>query len=164
MLKNFDIAILAPLPESHLVSGVDTLIAQQDLAQENPTIAYGSMAFETFSKVDALRQGKPVAVFLYASHLAENPLNPEITWQGWYVSHSHSRRGRFAGEARRRPEATKADTERWAVYWEMNELGPMKKSLAMDSIHELGKKKPLGKRFLPKEAMLIDYPLRRAVR
>lgn len=61
-----DFAILAPVPQEHLVSGMP-------IAQEKGFVAFGSRKWELFRKIDEMRGDKPVPVLIYASHEDDNP-------------------------------------------------------------------------------------------
>jgi hypothetical protein len=52
------VALLAPVPLQHLRSG-------QTKAECEGRVAFGSRAWEVFRKLDALREGMPVDVFIY---------------------------------------------------------------------------------------------------
>ncbi len=158
MLRNLDFAILAPIPEAYLLASRETIVAQLDAEIADPSIVFGTNEFEVLGEAQQKRDDKAVIVFIYGSDPAEPPLNPEITWQAIYKGSTHSRRGRYTGNKLRRPEISISPKDTWAVYWELLELEPMKKPLAMDRFCQLGKKKNLGPRFLPKGPMLVDYP------
>lgn len=121
MQKTHAFAILAPVPELHLTSGLEAIAAQLDsndlLSDHVPKVAFGSMDFELFGEVEKLRGGKAIEIFIYASQAkGEQPLNPETTWRGLYVGNVASRRGRYPGKSIYRPQSTAADTPTWAVF------------------------------------------------
>jgi hypothetical protein len=162
MLRNLNFAILAPIPEAYLLDSRETLVAQLDAELEDPSIVLGTNEFEVLGEAQQRRDGdKAIMVFIYASEPAQSSLNPEITWQAIYKGSSHSRRGRYTGNALRRPVISVTPKDTWAVYWELQDLEPMKKPLSMDRFSPLGKKKPCGVRFLPKGPMLVEYPASR---
>jgi hypothetical protein len=83
-------AILAPVPEIHLVSGLEAIAAQVDsddvTAQALPKVAFGSMAFEILRKADELRKERSVEVLIYASDSeGDRPLNSEVSWRARYI-------------------------------------------------------------------------------
>lgn len=55
------IALLAPVPLEHLLDGETT-------ARTEGKVAFGSRKWDTFRQLDALREGMPVDVYIYASH------------------------------------------------------------------------------------------------
>ncbi|GAB4381648.1 MAG: hypothetical protein Kow00121_40670 [Elainellaceae cyanobacterium] len=163
MQKTRDFAILVPVPEMHLISGLEAVAAQLDLddlpPDYSPKVAFGSMDFEVFGQVEKLRGGKAVDVFIYASHAkGEQPLNPEVTWRGLYVSYVASRRGRYPGKSMYRPQATAADPPTWAVFWEVQELEQLKKSVPIGGLRGKNKKTNYPARFIPEGPVLIEYP------
>jgi hypothetical protein len=90
MQKTHAFAILAPVPEEHLLSGLETLATQldaDDLPPDHvPKVAFGSMDFEVFGAAEKLRDGQAIEVLIYASHAkGDQPLNPQVTWHGLYV-------------------------------------------------------------------------------
>lgn len=142
------LAILAPVPEEHLLSW------QKD-GQETK-VAFGSMAFELFRQADELRGEKAVKVFIYAS-LAENrPLNSQVSWKGWYVGHVPSRSGRYPRGMKYRPPSTASEKPTWAIFWEVEELQPLSSPIAIASLRGLGKKSNYPSRFTPEEPLLIE--------
>jgi hypothetical protein len=144
------LAILAPVPEEHLLSW------QKE--GEQAKVAFGSMAFEVFRQADELRGDKVVEVFIYAS-LAENrPLNSEVSWHALYVGHVQSRGGRHPQGMKYRPPSTASEKPRWAIFWEVEELQPLSSPIAIASLKGLGKKSNYPSRFTPEEPLLIAYP------
>jgi hypothetical protein len=69
MITTHSFAILAPVPEMHLLSAMETMAQlESELGDEKPKTAFGSMDFEIFRRVDESRAGKNVKVLIYASH------------------------------------------------------------------------------------------------
>jgi hypothetical protein len=90
MQKTHAFALLAPVPEMHLLSGLDAIAAQldaDDLPPDHvPKVAFGSMDFEVFGAAEKLRGGQAIEVLIYASQAkGDQPLNPQVTWHGLYV-------------------------------------------------------------------------------
>ncbi|MEM6256170.1 MAG: hypothetical protein AAF821_24920 [Cyanobacteria bacterium P01_D01_bin.156] len=157
--KNF--AILAPVPEHHLFSGLDTITQQLDdeALDTHPIVALGSNAFEVFGQADALRKERLADVYIYASHADNPPLNPQATWKATYIKQVHSRRGRYPGKAIHRPESTTNDKPNWAVFWLLKDLEKLKKPLAIGNLKAFGKKSNYPPRFLPEGPVLIEHPM-----
>lgn len=163
MQKTRLFAILVPVREMHLISGLEAIAAQldsDDLPPDDlPKVAFGSMDFETFSEVEKLRGGKAIEAFIYASHAkGEQPLNPEVTWRGVYVGYVASRRGRYPGKSIYRPQSTLSDPPTWAVFWEVQELEQLKKPIPIGSLCGKNKKTNYPARFIPEGPVLIEYP------
>lgn len=163
MQKTRSFAILAPVPEMHLLSGLEALTAQLDSDElrpdQLPKVAFGSMEFEVFAEVEKLRNGKAVEVVIYASDAkGDQPLNPEVTWRGLYVGYVGSRRGRYPGKSIFRPQATANDSPTWAVFWEVQELEQLKTPLPIGKLRAKNKKTNYQARFIPEGPVLIEYP------
>jgi hypothetical protein len=160
MSTTHSFAILAPVPEIHLISGKEA-IAQlaNDPNNEIVKIAFGSMAFEVFRQIDELRQSKPVEVFIYASDsTADQPLHTQVSWHGLYIGHAPSRNGRYPGNKKFRPPSTLSDKPTWAVFWEVQELEFLNKPIEIASLKALNKKANFSSRFIPEGPLLIEYP------
>lgn len=115
-----DFAILAPVPQEHLVSGMP-------IAQEKGFVAFGSRKWELFRKIDEMRGDKPVPVLIYASHEDDNPaLSFRIRWGGWYIGSEESGDGRHSlGMEHRPPTTAKYESDNrghWAVFWHVRDL------------------------------------------
>ena len=156
-------AILAPVPESHLVSGLETIAAQlssDDVSSQGlPKVAFGSMGFEVLRKADELRKERLVEVLIYATDAkGDQPLNPEVWWRARYIGHVPSRNGRYPGKSQFRPAAAAADRPIWAIYWEVQELQKLKKPVPIATLQGLKQKVNLKPRFVPEEPVLIEYP------
>ncbi len=163
MSKTNAFALLAPVPEEHLISGLEAIAAQLDSdelpAGHLPKVAFGSMSFEVLAEVEKLRGGKSVEVLIYASHTkGEQPLNPEVTWRGLYVGCIQSRRGRYPGKSIFRPTSTTSDRPTWAVFWEVQELERLKTSIPIGKLTGRSKKTNYQPRFVPEGPVLIEYP------
>lgn len=163
MQKTRAFAILASVPEMHLISGLEAIAAQLDSddlpPNSSPKVAFGSMEFELFAEIEKLRNGKAIDVFIYASHSkADQPLNPEVTWRGLYIGYVGSRRGRYPGKAIFRPKSTATDGPVWAVFWEVEELEQLKTPIPIGSLRGKNKKANYPPRFIPESPMIIEYP------
>lgn len=160
--KTRALAILAPIPEKHLISGLQAITAQYDTdepPQQPPRVAFGSMDFEVFRKADELRGDKPLTVFIYASDSKESQsLTPMVSWKAVYVKHSPSRRGRYAGPAQYRPASAATDPPTWAVFWEVQELERMKIPLAIANFKGVDQKANYKSRFIPDGPLLVQHP------
>ncbi|MBD3883960.1 hypothetical protein IFO70_19590 [Phormidium tenue FACHB-886] len=166
MQKTHAFAILAPVPEMHLISGLEAIAAQLDAddlpPDQLPKVAFGSMDFEGFAEIEKLRESKAVEVFIYASHAkGDQPLNPRVTWRGLYIGYVGSRRGRYPGKSIYRPQSTASDTPTWAVFWEVQELEQLKSPIAIGSLRGRNKKTNYQARFIPEGPVLIEPPATR---
>jgi len=113
-------AILAPVPEEHLVSGMV-------VAAETGFVAYGTRKWELLREVDNRREGDPVPVLIYPSH-EDVPARDTfvVTWFGWYTGHVDSKNGAHPQGMTHRPETTAqyaADNKGlWAAFWHVESL------------------------------------------
>ena len=160
MDKTHAFAILAPVPEIHLLSGAETIANQADnSSDEQVKVAFGSMHFELFRQVDQLRSDKGVEVFIYASHPAgDQPLNSQVSWHGLYIGHVASRNGRYPSKVKFRPPSTATDKPTWAIFWEVQQLKLLSSPIAIASLRGLDKKSNYTSRFIPEGPLLIEYP------
>lgn len=163
MQKTHAFAILAPVPEEHLLSGLEAIAAQLDSdnlpPNHLPKVAFGSMDFEVFGEAEKLRGGQSIEGLIYASHAkGDQPLNPEVTWRGLYVGFVGSRRGRYPGKAIYRPKSTATDSSTWTVFWEVQDLERLKTPLLIGSLRGKDKKANYQARFLPEGPVLIESP------
>lgn len=162
MQKTQDLALLISVPEVHLISGLEAIASQldsEDLPPDYlPKVAFGSMAFERFGELEKLRNGKAVETLIYASQAkGDQPLNSEVTWRGLYIGYVGSRRGRYPGKSIYRPKSAATDSPTWAVFWEVQELEPLKKPIPIGSLRGKNKKTNYQARFIPEEPVLIEY-------
>lgn len=156
-------AILAPVPEIQLISGLEAIAAQVDLDDITslglPKVAFGSMAFEILRKADELRKERTVEVLIYASDAeGDRPLNSEVGWRARYIGHLPSRSGRYPGKSLFRPKAAATEKPIWAVYWEVQELEKLKTPIPIATLQVLGQKTNCKSRFVPESPVLIEYP------
>jgi hypothetical protein len=156
-------AILAPVPEIQLISGLEAIAAQVDSDDITslglPKVAFGSMAFEILRKADELRKERTVEVLIYASDAeGDRPLNSEVGWRARYIGHLPSRSGRYPGKSLFRPKAAATEKPIWAVYWEVQELEKLKTPIPIATLQVLGQKTNCKSRFVPESPVLIEYP------
>ena len=159
--KTHAFAILAPVPEQHLISAQEAIAAQlaADPPETPPVLAYGSKAFEVFRKADEERAGHPVEIFIYASHAKEQTLKPQATWKATYIKHVDSRRGRYPGKAYHRPPSTEQDKQDyWAVYWLVQDLEKLATPIPISDFRGYDKKADYLTNFVPEGPLLVAHP------
>lgn len=148
------VALLAPVPRRHLDSGVEVL-------RREGRVAFGSRAWELFRKLDDLRCGEPVDVYIYASH---EDGNAEVSWLARYVRSVESQDGAHPEGMRLRPLTTASNESdnlgHWAVFWELDELRCLEphERHPMTDFTPFGKRKAYGKSFVPEGPLLIEHP------
>ena len=150
------VALLAPVPLEHLADGVD-------VCAEKGKVAFGSRAWEVFRKLDELRKGELVDVFIYASHTGlSGP--PEVSWRARYIGHVVSDGGAHPDGMQYRPESTAkySDDNKgyWAVFWEVESLVQIEsdKRIRITDFCGLDKNKHYPKVFVPEGPLLIKHP------
>lgn len=151
-----DVALLAPVPFEHLEDGAE-------VCRREGRVAFGSRAWEVFRKLDHLRNGLPVEVYIYASH-DPGPRRLAVSWHALYIGHVEGQNGAHPHGMRFRPPSTGKylDDNRgfWAVFWEVEDLNllPEDKYIPTGRLCGLGKKKNYGTNFVPEGPILIRCP------
>jgi hypothetical protein len=151
-----NVALLAPVPHVHLLDG-------KIVAEIQGRVAFGSRAWEVFRKLDTLRYGQPVDVYIYASHDGGHR-DFEVSWHGRYMGFVESDNGAHPAGMRYRPPSTgahPADNEgHWAVFWEVEDLRelPAGQRVSISGLTGYEKKKPYGHAFPPEGPQLIEHP------
>jgi hypothetical protein len=110
-----DIALLAPVPYEHL-----------DSARSMTRVAFGSRSDEIW-RLNQLRKGKDVDVYIYASH--SGIPDPSVTWKAQFVSMVEAMGGVYPDPARAkavRPPTTVTDTPDALLFWEVEGLVELK--------------------------------------
>ena len=154
-------AILAPVPEQHLFSGLKAIKAQlnADPPIISPFLAYGSRAYELFREADLERDGRTVDMFIYASHAKNPTLKPQATWRATYIGHKNSRNGRYIGKPVHRPPSTASDQpDYWAIYWLVQDLEPLKPSIPISEFQGYGRRPTYLTNFVPEGPLLVNHP------
>jgi hypothetical protein len=145
-------ALLAPVPEIHLISG-------QEVCAQQGKVAFGSRVFELFRKLDTARGKDEIDVFIYAS-LPEESIGAMVSWQAVYVGHVEARRnGTHPAGAKLRP-TTAYETDKpnsWVIYWEVRDLQPID-PFPIKSLRAFDKKAYYTPHFVPETPLLIEYP------
>lgn len=154
---SYDVALLAPVSLEHLEDG-------SEVCRKQGRVAFGSRAWEVFRKLDALRNGLPVEVFIYASH-DPHVHRLAVSWKGLYVGHVESDNGAHPMGMRFRPPSTGKYHEDnhgyWAVFWEVESLRRLQEDQCIPTGRFWGLEKPksYGRNFVPEGPILIRYPM-----
>lgn len=147
------VAMLAPVPELHLRSGLETINAEGK-------VAFGSSAWETFRDLDKLRNGHGVHVYIYASH-SEKYGAPKIRWKARYIGHVSSIGGAHPDGMKYRPATTAnnfADNaSHWAIFWEIEQLTQLSRAEAIpiSAFNSFASDKPYVSSFIPHGPTLV---------
>jgi hypothetical protein len=149
------VGILAPVPATILVSAVET-------CAEIGRVAFGSNAWELFTKIDQ-EYGDGLPVLIYPTHHYGDPdklCAPGLaTFRGTYLAITPAKAGKHPNPAVRplvTIEEHSADTA-WAIFWEVGNLVRLAQQgrVAITSLTAEGQKKPLAKGFVPRGPMLV---------
>ena len=150
-----NVALLAPVPQRHLMAGVAVCHAEG-------RVAFGSRAWEVFRQLDALRKGLPVDVYIYASH-GDPPGALEASWHARYIGHVESIGGAHPAGMRFRPPSTAKyqsdNSGYWAVFWEVEHLTQLAvaQRIQVTDLTGFGKPKSYDP-FVPEGPLLIEHP------
>ena len=150
-LVTHKLAILAPVPQRHLRSGVKVCL-------DHGKVAFGASNKAFFDNVDNLREGAPVEVFLYAS-LTEQSSIPQVSRRAVYVGYVDAVDGKHPEGEKFRPPTTSNDGD-WNVFWEVRDLQPLDNPIEISTFRGYGKQ--LGETyhpdFIPQKPVRIEYP------
>jgi hypothetical protein len=147
------VALLAPVPEEHLISGQETL-------SKAGKVAFGSKNWELFNKLVELLKGDECDVLLYASDAAR-PLNPPVaTWSARFAGFTVAVNGAHKDGMKYRPTSTTKypldNQGSWAVFWEVTNLRPITPGVKINLLRGFEKPRSYLKNFIPKGPILIQ--------
>lgn len=149
------VALLAPVPEEHLLSGLDVIA-------DNGKVAFGSRAWEVFRELDAARGDAPATVYIYASHSSVPLTRPTVSWRATYIGHCTAKGGAHPEGMKFRPSTTSSypsdNKGHWAVFWEVVELMrlPKAEQFAVADLIGYGQDKSYKKHFIPEGPLLVE--------
>jgi hypothetical protein len=144
------IALLAPVPSGHLTSALETLKSED-------WVAFGSGNAKLFKKLESLRKGLDVDVYIYASSPSgDSP--PEASWRARFIGIAHDSSAQSLTKFR--PASTANDTSS-AIYWQVVELKrvPPPDRLKIADFTGFEKGKAYSSTFVPRGPLLIEHPL-----
>lgn len=153
---NAAVALLAPVPEEHLITG-------QATCYEVGRVAFGSRDFEVFRRLDELREGAPCQVLIYASQPNIPPAGlPRITWTATYLRTVDARSDGSPPKGIFRPVSTERyagdQKGHWGVYWEVTDIRKMEgdERLAIASLRGKNAAKNYLRTFRPERPLMIE--------
>lgn len=150
------IALLAPVPEEHLIDGAE-------VCEKEGKVAFGSRAFLVFVELDELRQGEPVDVYIYASH-CERAGAARATWMASYQQFVHSLNGAHPDGKKYRPPSTfkyESDNKgHWALFWEVMNLRRLTddEAVLIKDMRGWKHKTKYARFFIPEGPLIIEAP------
>lgn len=148
-----NVALLAPVPLAHLLDGAI-------VAKEKGKVAFGSRAWEAFRRLDGLRDGLAVDVWIYASH-AHVGGAPKATWRARYIGNVDAVGGAHPQGAKFRPPSTTDGGEdkanHWAIFWEVEDLRELGagEAVPVTDFQGLDRKSRYAKLFVPEGPLLV---------
>jgi hypothetical protein len=151
--KEMAVALLAPVPEEHLLSG------QQKLG-ESGKVAFGSKDWELFNKLKELLKGDECDVLIYASD-ANRPQNPPTaTWSARFAGFTVAVNGAHKDGMKYRPASTTKypldNQGNWTVFWEVTNLRPMIPGVKISLLRGFKKPHSYLVNFIPRGPLLIQ--------
>ncbi|MEG3153473.1 hypothetical protein [Sphingomonas sp. RB1R13] len=148
------VAMLAPVPLEHLLSGRET-------SAKVGKVAFGSRAFEALHKLTELADGAPCDVLIYASD-AHLPGPPKVTWRARFERWVEAKAGGHPAGMKYRPHTTsqhKADNHgHWFVFWEVTDLRelPPAEHILISDLKGVDKRSKLAKTFIPLGPIVVE--------
>jgi hypothetical protein len=148
-----NVALLAPVPLAHLTDGAA-------VANEKGKVAFGSRAWEVFRRLDGLRDGLPVEVWIYASH-AHVGGPPKATWRARYIGHVETPTGAHPDGSKFRPPSTTEGGEdkagHWGLFWEVEDLRELapQEAMLVTRFQGFDRKSRYAKLFVPEGPLLV---------
>lgn len=146
------VELLAPIPLD--------LLNDAHLELGPGEVALGSRAWEVFRKLDEIRGGHSVRVWIYASHNPAQPVPASATWTARYVRHVESIGGAHPDSHRYRSAIAQPEDGLgfWAVFWHVTDLEELTPDewRPISRMQGLGQRRPYGHPFEPEGPMLIE--------
>ena len=145
------VALLAPVPLKHLIDGQEACEKRH-----HHTVAFGSMNWGLFEKLEALRGMLCIDVFIYASRSDE--LTHTATWHARYVGRAEALAdGTHPRGERYRPESCAGEAG-WAIYWEVMDLKRLDPPIPLSDFRALESGENYKPTYLPEGPVLIEHP------
>jgi hypothetical protein len=109
--------LLAPVPESHLIGGID-------VCREQGKVAFGTRVWEALHDLEQ-EAGIGAPVLIYASHASEHS-GARLSWVAKFAGWVAASRGSHPSGQSYRPISTQENNEdqsgHWLGFWEVTEL------------------------------------------
>ena len=145
-MSDSDVALLAVVPEVHLLSGERT-------CAEEGRVRFGSNDGMVFAELEALLDGEHCPVLIYASASSTSGL-PRVSWMGTFAGVPRARFDQY------RPSSTASDS-RWQVHWDVAELQRLAdaETRLISSLRGHKARRCFAQSFVPHRPLIIDNPL-----
>ena len=148
------LAVLAPVPEEHLLSALDIL-------NREGRVAFGSTSWELFEALDSSLAGADCEVLIYASDASRPLTPPSATWTARYLGSSRAVSGAHKDGMKYRPMSTSkypADNKgHWVVFWEVANLVRLETPIVISKVQGYEKPKKYLANFIPHGPLLIEH-------
>ncbi|MBR1223768.1 hypothetical protein JQ600_02500 [Bradyrhizobium sp. AUGA SZCCT0176] len=147
------VALLAPVPEEHLISGQETL-------REVGKVAFGSKNWELFNKLAEFLKGDECDALLYASDATRSLNPPTVTWSARFVGFSVARNGAHKDGMKYRPASTTKypldNQGSWTIFWEVTNLKPISPGVKISLLRGFQKPHSYLLNFIPRGPVLVQ--------
>jgi hypothetical protein len=146
-----DVALLAPVPKEHLLSGLEQCRAEG-------FVAFGTDAGMVLAEFKHLVDNEHSAdILFYASHASTSGL-PQATFRGRFVDYEGAVGGKAkSGWAKYRPVSTGGDTN-WSGFYLVREIYPLEITIPIASLRKRGKKGEFKSTFFPPGRVIRGTP------
>jgi hypothetical protein len=146
-----DVALLAPVPEEHLLSGLEQCRAEG-------FVAFGTDAGMVLSELKQLVDREhPADILFYASRMSNSGF-PKATFRGRFVDYEGAVGGKAKPSwAKYRPVSTGKDTN-WSSFYLMREIHLLEIPIPIASLKKRGNKGKFKSTFIPLGPIIIDTP------
>jgi len=144
--EDSDVALLAVVPEVHLLSGELTCAKEGE-------VRFGSNDGMVFAELEALLDGGHCPVLIYASESSISG-SPRVSWGGTFAGVSS------ASSDKHRPPSTVSDRG-WHIHWGvagLQRLAPDQTRL-VSTLRGQHAARPYAKSFVPHRPLIIENPL-----
>jgi hypothetical protein len=149
------VALLAPVPEEHLVSALDVV-------RKHKKVAFGSRAWQVFQQIDELRGNAPINVLIYASDSSVLQSPPKVSWRAKYIGQKEAKGGAHPDGMTYRPLSTTQypgdNKGHWVIFWEVCDLVRLsiESEVEIGTLFQFGRAKPCKRFFVPRGPLLIE--------
>jgi hypothetical protein len=144
-----DVALLTPVHQEHLISGLET-------SDATGFVAFGSDAALTLLELSALVDEEHRAdILFYASHSKTGGV-PRATYRGCFVAYAGKDKAK-ADWAQYRPPSTASDGN-WTGFYLVQNLRRLEQPVLIASLKKRDGKGKFAKAFYPLGPIIIDTP------
>ena len=146
-----DFTMLTPVPEQHLISGID-------MSSQQGFVTFGSDAAMPWSELALhVDVDHPSDILIYASESVIKG-EPCATYIARFVSYQGARGGKAPADiAKYRPVSTEADGA-WQAFYVVSDLRKLEKPIPVSKLRGKDRKSNFAKNFIPIGPTLIDQP------